>query len=72
MGNSFFLTVWITGEIHQEGHPTYFRSILFCSDYAADIERTVNEVWVGKNYYQKKKPLIEAHCLSKFVNPQKV
>ena len=67
----FVLVVWIAGEVHQAGQSIYFRSLLSCSDYAADIERTGNEVWIGKNYYQKKKPLIEAHCLPKFLNPQK-
>tara|TARA_R100000234_G_C5003337_1_gene181374 strand:+ start:554 stop:763 length:210 start_codon:yes stop_codon:yes gene_type:complete len=62
--------VSVAGEIHQAGQPIYFSSIISCASYAADIERTGNEVWVGKNYYQKKKPLIEAHCLPKFVNPE--
>ena len=68
----FMLIGSIAGQIHEAGQPIYFRTILSCGSYAADIERTGNEVWVGKNYYQKKKPLIEAHCLPKFVNPQEV
>ena len=68
----FILLVSVAGEADQAEQPIYFRSILFCGNYIADIERTGNEVWVGKNYYQKKKLLIEAHCLPKFSNPQKV
>ena len=64
--------VSIAGELLQAGQPIYFRSILSCGDYAAEIKKIGNEVWVGKNYYQKKKPLIEAHCLLKFVDRQKV
>ena len=64
----FILLVSVAGEVHQAGRPIYFGSVLSCGDYAADIERTGNEVWVGKNYYQKKKPLIEAHCVPKSVN----
>ena len=68
----FILVVSVAGEVYQAGQPIYFRSILSYGSYAADIERTGNEVWICKSYYQKKKPLIEAHCLPKFVNPQKV
>ena len=68
----FILVVSVAGEVYQAGQPMYFRSILSCGSYAADIERSGNEVWIGKNYYQKKKPLIEAHCLPKFVNLQEI
>ena len=68
----FILMVSVVGKVYEAGQPIYFRSILSCGQYAADIERTGNVVWIGKNYYQKKKPLIEAHCLPKFVNPPEV
>ena len=68
----FILMVSVAGEVYEAGQSIYFHSILSSGDYAADIEGTGNEVWVGKNYYQKKKLLIEAHGLPKFVNSQEV
>ncbi|MAI57640.1 MAG: hypothetical protein CML56_01410 [Rhodobacteraceae bacterium] len=40
----FILVVSVAGEVHQAGQPIYFRSILSCSQNAADIGRSGNEV----------------------------
>ena len=44
----FILMVSVAGEVYEAGQSIYFHSILSSGDYAADIERTGNEVGVGK------------------------